>query len=297
MNQSALLTSYTENGFALVPIPAGEKSPRHSGWNERSNVITTAEGTSGITGNVGLAHAYCTPTSTVAIDIDSTSLARPWLKERGVDLDALITADDAVLIESGRENRAKLLSRLPADTPPLKTVTVSDPVSGEMVLEFRCGTGNQKTVQDVLPPSIHPSTGQPYRWAGKGHFSRVPTLPSDLLKVWNGLLMEGQHGQAREQSSLFSEPETPRGIANVRNLLAHISADCSYQTYRDVVWAVAHTGWSCAEELLQEWSLTAPHRYEEHTLDALLNSYSPDRGIHYGTLVYHARKGGWNGHR
>ena len=35
------------------------------------------------------------------------------------------------------------------------------------VLEFRCGTADGLTVQDVLPPSMHPDTGMPYRWGGK----------------------------------------------------------------------------------------------------------------------------------
>ena len=43
------------------------------------------------------------------------------------------------------------------------------------------------TVQDVLPPSIHPDTQQPYRWAGRGHWTRLPMVPMQLLDLWRAL--------------------------------------------------------------------------------------------------------------
>lgn len=52
------------------------------------------------------------------------------------------------------------------------------------VLEFRCGTREGLTVQDTLPPSIHPDTGRPYRWGGKGDWRAIPEIPAALLAVW-----------------------------------------------------------------------------------------------------------------
>lgn len=289
------VVAYVESGMALVPIPIGTKGPRNSGWNERANVITTAAAAAPLTGNVGLAHAYCTPRPTAALDIDDHKLAHEWFLQRGVDLAALINADDSVLIDSGRENRTKLLFTIPDDVGALPSVQVIDQKTAVVVFELRCASNNGKTVQDVLPPSIHPDTGQAYRWAGNGHFSRLPTLPDELMKTWRNLRTKQQAVRSGHALPPY-EPETPRRIANVRNMLSYISADCPYKTtYREVVWAVADTGWSCVHELLRDWSLTAPHRYEEHALDALLHYFSAARGIHFGTLVYHARKGGWNG--
>ncbi|EGH70677.1 bifunctional DNA primase/polymerase [Pseudomonas syringae pv. aceris str. M302273] len=48
------------------------------------------------------------------------------------------------------------------------------------VFELRAGL-----VQDVLPPSIHPGTGQPYTWRTPPDASGLPVLISDLLNVWN----------------------------------------------------------------------------------------------------------------
>ncbi len=52
------------------------------------------------------------------------------------------------------------------------------------ILEFRCGTCDGLTVQDVLPPSIHPDTGQPYKWGGKGNWQAIPVIPAALLAIW-----------------------------------------------------------------------------------------------------------------
>ncbi|MFJ3259861.1 bifunctional DNA primase/polymerase [Pseudomonas sp. NPDC086581] len=48
------------------------------------------------------------------------------------------------------------------------------------VLELRAGD-----VQDVLPPSIHPDTGQPYTWRTPlPEVGPIPELPVDLLRGW-----------------------------------------------------------------------------------------------------------------
>jgi hypothetical protein len=52
-------------------------------------------------------------------------------------------------------------------------------------------------------------------------------------------------------------PETQEEIARVKSMLAAIPADCDRETWRNVVWAVMATGWTCAEDLAREWSMTA----------------------------------------
>ena len=88
-------------------------------------------------------------------------------------------------------------------------------------------------------------------------------------------------------------PESALEISKTNNALSFISADCSYEIYRDVIWAILSTNWDCAEDIARKWSLTAPHRFSEATLQALINSYSHTGGIHYGTLLYHARRAGY----
>lgn len=113
---SSLISQYVEHGYALVPIPRGEKGPKGKGWNDRENAITDAKRATAIQGNVGLAHLYCSPHITAALDIDDYTLASTYLANRGIDLQALLDAPDAVQITSGRQNRAKLLYRLPLES-------------------------------------------------------------------------------------------------------------------------------------------------------------------------------------
>ena len=148
------------------------------------------------------------------------------------------------------------------------------------------------TVQDVLPPSIHPS-GSQYRWVGSGSILQLPTLPDRLLQIWLELL-KSKDISGRSTSISISNPETPRQIARIKQQLAFIDADCDYATYRHVIWGIASTGWECAYQIALDWSLKAEYRFEEHTLDALFYSYDPDRDdrITVGTIYHYAKQGG-----
>ncbi|MCP5415143.1 MAG: AAA family ATPase [Chromatiaceae bacterium] len=175
---------YIQQGWALVPIPKGQKGPNSTGWSTREKCVTDAAQLVRINGgNVGLAHAY---SRTCAIDIDDYEAAKDWLDMRCIDLDSLLAADDAVQITSGKPNRAKLIYKLPEGVDPLPQHKVTGPKSGNDVIDFRCGTAEKTTVQDVLPPSIHPETGKPYEW--RGDWRKLPTLPGALLTVWRELI-------------------------------------------------------------------------------------------------------------
>lgn len=166
---------YIAKGLALVPIPFGGKGPRVKGWNNRANTITSPDQIELLTGqNIGLAHAY---SGTCAIDIDDYVRTDEILTEHGLNLTELLTADDAVQISSGVKNRAKLLYRIPGILPTFQFIE-----EGKTIFEFRCGIANGLTHQDVLPPSIHPNTGEPYIWIGDWH--NLPMLPGELHKLW-----------------------------------------------------------------------------------------------------------------
>ena len=84
------IAALIESGLALVPIPRGQKMPISPGWNRRESVITSPADARKLIGmNVGLAHAYSTPTPTCALDIDDGKAAIRWLDNEGIDLKAL----------------------------------------------------------------------------------------------------------------------------------------------------------------------------------------------------------------
>ena len=291
---------YVRAGLALVPIPSRQKGPTNKGWNLQENAITDEEQAARLTGNIGLAHAYCSP-ATMALDIDALPQAEVWLAQRGVELGELLNAVDNVQIVSGRVGRAKLLYRLPAGVGPIQSYTLKQKTDGGVeltVLEFRCATRDGLTLQDVLPPSIHPDTDQPYRWGGKGDWRNIPEIPETLLNVWQQALAARETGRTRRKGrlSLFeSVDDTPRQRATLQAQLQHISADCSYELYRNIVWAILFFGWPDAEELARRWCETAPDSFEEDDFNNVVSSHDPTRSPTIGTIYYHARQGGWHG--
>jgi len=287
-----------KSGVALIPLPIGKKSPTEQDWNVKENTVTKVKDVKKlIAKNVGLAHAYCTPTPTCAIDIDNFIKASAWLSGYKIDLKELATANDAVVIWSGKKNSLKLLYRLPEDVGVLVSKQVHCD-NGSMMLEFRCSSRTGKTVQDLIPPSVHP-TGSKYRWMGKGDPLVIPTIPQRLLNIWLELKQANSAKKSEKPPAAtnHSEVETPRRVARVKDALNYIDPDCSYTSWRDVVWGILSTGWSCAVELAQEWSMSAPQRYEEDAFWILVNSHDHNRdgGYTLGTVIHHARAGGWNG--
>ena len=140
----------------------GTKGPRTPGWNLRESALRSQTDLPAGYG-IGLAHAY---SGTMALDIDHWDFTASLLQEHGVSLQALYDANDAVVINSGKPGHGKLLYQMPFGLAlPSKKIIAA----GVTAYELRCATANGLTVQDVLPPSIHPETLQPYHWAGRGH--------------------------------------------------------------------------------------------------------------------------------
>lgn len=277
-----------------MPVRLGEKDPSTVGWNLRHNCVTDpALARTLMNKNIGLAHAYCHPAPTCALDVDKYPFASKWLACRGVDVRALVEADDAVVIWSGKRHSIKALYRLPAALGAMPSVKIFGP-DGNCALELRCASRTGRTVQDVLPPSLHPD-GHQYQWVGKGNPLSLPPIPDGLLSVWRGLAEPVRCASTRDGARPIHTPEeSPREIANVIDALNRVSADCSYDTWRNIVWAVLSTEWNSAEEIARQWSESAPNRFDGSAFERVVGSYRSDHpsGITVGTLFYHAKRGG-----
>lgn len=281
-------------GFALIPVRPGRKGPVDAGWNEPGNAITDPEALSVLFGkNVGVALANCSP-PLCTLDIDDLEQAAPILAKLGVDLAGLLKAHDAVWICSGKVNHAKLLYRIPNDWNLMQSVVVKGSNS-RVAFELRCADARGKTMQDLIPPSVHPS-GTQYQWGGDGNPLHPPQIPGQLLSAWNVLrrtkatCTTNSHRAKKNRSR--GRFETPHEVACIRKLLNHIDPDCDYGTWRDVVWALLSLQWSCSEDLALEWSMKAPHRFSISTFQTLVRSHCVDRGgPSVRTLEYYARKG------
>ena len=82
-------------------------------------------------------------------------------------------------------------------------------------------------------------------------------------------------------------------FSKLQKMLHLIEADCKYEKYRAIIWAIESLNWVLAYDLQYNWSITAPHRFDEHALKNLVKSYKPGN-FGYGTLVMYAKEAGWD---
>ena len=281
------IDAYIRNGWSLVPIPAGTKGPRTPGWNIKENAIK-AQAQLPIGFGIGLAHAY---SGTMAFDIDDWDTTAMVLGLQGIDLQELYDANDAVIVDSGRAGHGKLLYKMPDGLVlPSKKIIIN----GITTYELRCATANGLTVQDVLPPSIHPDTQQPYRWAGKGHWMRLPTLPDSLLNIWQSLL------EKEKVRNLSTGDGVDASWDEIQSALASISPDCSREEWVNAGMALHWAGTQTnqldqALHIWDEWSKPSEKYPGERQIATQWLSFKSDKAstVKLGTLFHYAKKAGW----
>jgi hypothetical protein len=152
-------------GWSLCAIAPATKRPLGNGW--QASPMPSDHWARHPDHGCGVIHG---PSGTCTLDVDDVEATRADFAERGIDLDLILS--EAVRIV-GHPDRAKAIYRMPAG------VTLRR-VSYRGAYELRGGM-----TQDVLPPSIHPGTGQPYAWHGDPE--EITELPAELLALWREL--------------------------------------------------------------------------------------------------------------
>jgi Primase C terminal 2 (PriCT-2)/Bifunctional DNA primase/polymerase, N-terminal/Family of unknown function (DUF5906) len=215
---------YCRHGFVLCGIDRGSKSPHYGQWQTAERGITEPEIAECLDG-AGLLHAY---SGTCAIDIDDMDAATDWFAARGVDLQDLFLAPDAVCIVSGRDNHSKLLYTLLAPLTSHKVIH-----ERRNIIDFRCATRAGASVQDVLPGTIHPDTGTPYVWSGE--WRSIPPLPDNVYDLWSGLTESGNNREKRDENLGIYRVE----LESLAAILSRADPDCSREEWVRVL-AMAH---------------------------------------------------------
>jgi|GEM_PF-409520 len=212
--------------LALVLIPPGTKGPRTNGWNKPGGYITAANTARKMWSRkpdhgIGVVHE---PSRTCCIDVDDVELTRKVFAELGWDYDALFAGAP---LWHGRADRDKFLFLVPEGVkltrhdlvfPPRPEDVAAHDVamaaweaSGQVgekppkpkpitLFELRGGM-----VQDVLPPSRHPDTGEPYSWERELN-GAIPEVAAQLLRVW---LNWGEAESTLKAMCPWAEPEPP----------------------------------------------------------------------------------------
>jgi hypothetical protein len=243
---------YLDHGWGLCEIPRGSKGPNYKGWNTPEGVIRDKKKLNGAVG-AGLCHVG---SGTAALDIDNLAEARPFFKDLGVDLDALLGARDAVQISSGRPNRAKLIYRLATPLPSKKLARYESIVDGKKyhAIELRCAARDGASVQDCLPGTIHPQTNKPYEWKYGdplvGSWRNLPEIPAALLALWQ------QSTPEAEEPALPEAQDETADLATLRDYLEYHTDHDTYDTWVNVGMALHKATGGAPEGLLlwDEWS-------------------------------------------
>lgn len=173
----------TRYGWHVVPIEPGRKFPKADDWG--NNTLSTADAaasfyTNGHSDwNIGIALG---PSQVCSFDIDCEESVNLILAEFGLPLDAL---DEFPTI---RGKGRRVMFRVPdgMDLPycKLNWPKQDDAKRQYTVFELRAACDGKQR-QDVAPPSIHPETGQPYKWEVQPPKSgQFPEPPAWLLAIW-----------------------------------------------------------------------------------------------------------------
>lgn len=168
--------------FALVPLRPSSKVPVEAAWQSvdvRSPDEAEAYYTQHPDHNIGLNLGR---SGMCSLDIDCSESFTAILDAFGIDP---ATLDSAPCIQGASKGR-RYLFRNP-EGASLDYAKLSWPIKDDAgkwytVLELRAGTSRF----DVLPPSIHPDTKQPYKWLTKppATLDEWPTPPDWLLHIW-----------------------------------------------------------------------------------------------------------------
>ena len=283
----ASFDSYIRHGWSLVPIPPGSKGPTTKGWNKKENCLSSSAALPPEWG-VGLAHAY---SGTCALDIDSWQDAVTELSMVGIDLQALFAAPDAVTINSGNPGHGKLIYRMPFGMAlPTKRIAIA----GKTIYELRCASSNGLTVQDVLPPTRHPS-GTTYQWGGLGNWQRLPDIPIELLSLWESMLVKDN-----EKAIHVTGTAIDTSWEEIANAIEHIDPDLTRDEWIDIGMALHHAGHQTENDdhafhVWNDWSKAGQKYKGERDLMTQWRSFKADKdsGIRLGTLFKYAYDAGY----
>ena len=167
---------YNALGFSLVAMQSGKKGPTTPNWHTKGVDVEKLTDSQ----NIGLIHNL---SSTCSLDIDDRDDAIKVFQDY-LGIDAVAMKNDYPCWRGKREG-IKFLFRMPnIENVGIKKLTYKNDKEVVTVFELR-GSTTGTGVQDIMPPSIHPS-GIPYEWVNPlpETFEEIPLMPERLIELW-----------------------------------------------------------------------------------------------------------------
>lgn len=162
-----------------------------------------------------------------------------------------------------------------------------------------------KGKQVVCPPTRHPDTGNEYTLKNNNIMeipfpltqqiensltanvkpkSLMADIPSDIMNTLK------RHFEPAMQSFLNDDEKV---IKRLKNALEYITPDCSYEIWRNIIWAIRSHNIKNGIDIARNWSMQSP-KYQSSHFDTVWNSFTLSGGIHEGTLYHIAKEYGWS---
>lgn len=170
-------------GMHVIPLQARSKLPVQNDWGH--NTLTNAAEAEAYFQqhpdyNLGVALG---PSRLCSLDIDCMDSFRHICDCFGIELDDLIASTPTI---QGASKGRRVMFRVPAGVAlpycKLNWKRQDDPAKSFTVFELRAACDDKQRF-DVLPPSIHPDTGNPYVWLTQPR-DEWPEPPRWMLAMW-----------------------------------------------------------------------------------------------------------------
>lgn len=290
------LDKFLALGFTITPL-LGNKAPYRNNWQHEEALSKEAlirEINSGRSKGLGIRTGRVSG-GIVAVDLDGSS-ATAKLGELSGNLELPRT----VAFTSGRPGRCQCIYTVPEQywsgiqTKKFKTGATGEDGKPEQV-ELRWDG-----CQSVLPPSVHPITGQ-YQWVEGCAPSEceIALAPLWLIEL---MLVEPSATQQQSQPHISFQPASR--ISNHKNeqLLSNIDWALSYLQALDSNRADDYDEWlavgmalhSVDDSLLSEWDAWSQQssKYKAGVCDRKWHSFKRT-GVSIGSLAHMAKSDGW----
>jgi hypothetical protein len=203
-----------------------------------------------------------------------------------------------VAFTSGRPGRCQYLFLVPQEyknaikTKKVKTGAIADDGKPEQV-EFRW-----TNLQSVLPPSVHPTTGQ-YRWVTGCAIDEI-----EIALAPNWVIEQMLIDRTPEGTSLFeplsSQPSSHNRFdkqwTDIDYAISYLNALSSYHADDYDDWlTVGMALHSVDDSLLAEWDSWSSQsaKYKPGDCEKKWRSFSSNGGVSLGTLGHMAKQDGW----